>query len=279
MVRRFEEISNNAWPALQTMQYDGWLLRFANGVTKRSNSVNMLYPSSIDPDEKITFCEDLFTNKGITPCFKITSIADPQDIDQRLEKQGYFIHSHISFQTLAFSVLGDVSMDKVMRKEPGTSDGLKKNADSLKLPHQENILRPGPVTVMIEETLNIRWIDEFIQMNGFDPVRKSSYINIMEQKITPKCLVSVLQGDKTLGVGLGVLERNFIGLFDIVVDQPYRNAGLGSLIVENILLWARNLGAEIAYLQVLTDNIPAIKLYKKFGFSEIYQYHYRMKHH
>ncbi|MCK9421208.1 MAG: GNAT family N-acetyltransferase [Bacteroidales bacterium] len=278
MIRRFEEISNNAWPALQTLQYDGWLLRFANGVTKRSNSVNMLYPSTIDPDEKITFCEGLYTNQGIAPCFKITSIADPQDIDLRLEKRGYFIHSHISFQILQFSVLNNVSTDEANRKESGMLDGLK-NCDPSKPPQPENVHHPETVKVTIEETINVRWLDEFIRMNGFDPSRKSSYINIMEQTLTPKCLVSVMQGDNTLGVGLGVLERNFLGLFDIVVGQPYRNTGLGMRIVANILQWGRNQGAEIAYLQVLTDNIPAIKLYKKFGFSEIYQYHYRLKHH
>ena len=63
MVRQFEEISNNAWPALQTIHYDGWILRFANGVTKRSNSVNMLYHSTLDPVEKIEFCEDIFLGR------------------------------------------------------------------------------------------------------------------------------------------------------------------------------------------------------------------------
>ena len=256
MVRRFEEISNNAWPALQTFQYDGWVLRFANGVTKRANSVGMLYPSTLDPDKKITFCEHLYKDQGITPCFKITAAGDPEDIDQRLENRGYLVHSHISFQTLPLSTSGN-SLLVAKNGQDTDAAGLRKT--------------------MVDTILNSWWIDEFIRMNGFDPQRRSTYINIMERTLTPKCLISVLQEERTIGVGLGVAEGKYIGLFDIVVDPECRNQGIGKRIVETILRWGRDMGAEIAYLQVLTDNIPAINLYRNLGFSGIYQYHYRMK--
>jgi hypothetical protein len=34
MIKTFEELLLNMWPALQTKLYDGWILRFANGYTK-----------------------------------------------------------------------------------------------------------------------------------------------------------------------------------------------------------------------------------------------------
>jgi N-acetylglutamate synthase len=242
MVRQFEEISNNAWPALQTMLYDGWLLRFANGVTKRSNSVSLLYPSNLDPDEKICFCEQMFNIRKIKPCFKITSGSIPAGIDKRLESHGYVIHSYISFQTM------DIT----------------------------NIPAEPLSDISIESTMTAGWMDDFIRMNEFDPARKSTYISIMNQIFLPKCLISLARNDQTIGVGLGVAQGNFIGLFDIVVDKAYRNTGLGYLIVENILRWGRKKGAKTAYLQVLSDNFPAIRLYEKMGFNEVYQYWYRM---
>ena len=243
MIRRYEEISNNAWPALQTVQYDGWILRFANGVTKRSNSVNLLYPSTLDADQKIGFCEKLYALKHIPPCFKITSIADPEDIDQRLGSRGYILHSTISFQTISLAGI--------------SSEPLR--------------------DIHVDTDLNPRWIDNFIRMNAFDRNRKSTYIGIMEQLFLPKCLISLSSERKIIGVGLGVVEGNFFGLFDIVVDRAFRNTGLGYHIVGNLLRWGKKNGADTAYLQVLTDNIPALRLYEKMGFREIYRYWYRMK--
>jgi len=243
MVRRFEEISNNAWPALQSLQYDGWLLRFANGVTKRSNSVNLLYPSTLDPEEKIDFSERMFRARNIPPTFKITAISDPSDIDERLAKRDYFILSTISFQIVDLTS------------------------------HQE----ATPDDIVMAGELNEEWIDDFIRMNGFEPERKPTYISIMNHAFTPKCLVSLKESGQTTGVGLGVLEEDCLGLFDIVVDPAFRHHGLGKKIVSSLMQWGKQNGAKTAYLQVLSNNIPAIRLYEKLGFKEIYQYWYRTK--
>jgi ribosomal protein S18 acetylase RimI-like enzyme len=243
MIRAFEEISNNAWPALQTVQYDGWILRFANGVTRRSNSVSLLYPSTLDPEEKIGFCEQRYRERNINPCFKITEIADPAGMDDRLAARGYLHDSVISFQALDISRWPSEPLHEVH----------------------------------IETELNPHWIGDFIRMNGFDPKRKPTYIAIMEQLRAPKCLISLTRDHRTIGVGLGVADGSHIGLFDIVVDPAYRQTGVGYLVVENILRWGRKKGAATAYLQVLADNTPAIRLYEKMGFTEIYRYWYRTK--
>ena len=71
-IRFFEEIASNAHVALNVMQYDGWLLRFASGYTNRANSVSVLYPSTIDPDEKITYCEECYRRQNLPCVFKLT---------------------------------------------------------------------------------------------------------------------------------------------------------------------------------------------------------------
>ncbi len=72
-----EELSMNAWPALKTHLYDGWVLRFANGYTKRANSVHPIYSSTLPVGEKITFCEGLYGREGLPTVFKLTHASRP----------------------------------------------------------------------------------------------------------------------------------------------------------------------------------------------------------
>src|SRR5215510_11714647 len=87
--RRLEEIAMNAWPALQQVLYDGWVLRFANGYTKRANSVNPLYVSCGAIAEKIAFCERCYANHGVPAIFRLTSCLAPLELDVALEQRGY----------------------------------------------------------------------------------------------------------------------------------------------------------------------------------------------
>ena len=73
MIRKIEELSMNAWPSLQTKLYDGWVLRFSDGYTRRANSVNPIYESKIVLDEKIDFCEKEYEQRNLPTLFKLTA--------------------------------------------------------------------------------------------------------------------------------------------------------------------------------------------------------------
>jgi ribosomal protein S18 acetylase RimI-like enzyme len=243
MILRLEEISLNAWPALETIHYDGWVIRYANGVTKRSNSVNAIYESTLDLAEKIDFCEKFYRSKSIPVCFKITEIAQPAGLDDMLEARGYAHQFDVLIQTMDISKL---------------VGGIDKNIH------------------LLEET-DDHWLDHYIQMNGSKSADKPVYKQIIDHIRPPKCLFTLTLNNVVMGCGLGVVEDQFIGLFDIVIDPQYRNQGFGKLLVENILKWGKSKGADRAYLQVLAGNAPAIELYEKVGFKEEYRYWYRIK--
>lgn len=88
----------------------------------------------------------------------------------------------------------------------------------------------------------------------------------------------VLNGTKEMAAcGLGVLEREKIGLFDIRVKDCYRRLGLGTEICRQIIKEGKKYGANEVYLQVASVNEGAIRLYEKLGFTNAYTYWYRVK--
>ncbi|WP_257348220.1 GNAT family N-acetyltransferase [Pseudalkalibacillus decolorationis] len=94
---------------------------------------------------------------------------------------------------------------------------------------------------------------------------------------TQRCFISLYYKEDVIACGLGVIEREYIGLYDIVTDIKFRNQGFSEQLILNLLKWGKENGAKYSYLAVPLNNKPALILYSKIGYSEIYKYWYRVK--
>ncbi len=56
---------------------------------------------------------------------------------------------------------------------------------------------------------------------------------------------------------------------NIVVRKDKRNLGIGSKLLEEILKLSNELKAKTITLEVNENNLPAIKLYQKYGFQKM----------
>jgi N-acetylglutamate synthase len=92
-IRTLEQRAFAAWPALQTQHHDGWVLRFADGYTKRANSANALDASRQTPDALVAHVEAIYAAHGLPPIFRITPLADPA-IDAALADRHYRQEDH-----------------------------------------------------------------------------------------------------------------------------------------------------------------------------------------
>ena len=243
MVTIIEELSLNAWSSLQTILYDGWVIRFANGYSNRANSVNPLYPSTIDLDEKIRFCESIYQGKKMPVVFKITPTVYSSNLDETLLVNGYRKDSHISVQLMELE-----SINVQLTRE-----------------------------VSLREDLSDEWLDNFCRMNAVAEQHRETLRQILINIVPRRCFVLLKSDDRVIACGLGVLQSGYIGLFGIVTDGAFRGRGYGQQLVKSILAWGKQNKAEKAYLQVLLNNAPALHLYSKIGFMEKYQYWYRIK--
>jgi ribosomal protein S18 acetylase RimI-like enzyme len=245
-MRNLEEIQMNALPALQTVLYDGWILRFADGYSNRANSVNPIYPSLENTLEKIRRCEDLFREKSLKPTYKITPFACPGNLDKLLEEEGYGIIHPTSVQLMQLDeeYCPQVAENILARTVPALEDA---------------------------------WHDAYAEMNHISPENKRIHRKILDSLVPERIYASLLLEDRIIACGMAVVERGYIGLYDIVVEEQHRNHGYGRRLMAALLNAGRGLGATQAYLQVMLDNPPALRLYKKLGFKESYRYHYRQR--
>ena len=240
----FEELTINAWPSIQTMVFDGWIIRMANGYTKRANSIIPLYSFDNDIYGKIEHCENIFRKNNLPVIFKIIGCNEHHEIDQILDKLDY------------------------------------KNIDltSVQICNKINQSHNKFNGIYVNSGFSTDWLNCFYECNGIIDVNIIKTIEIMLENIKLDLItVYKKENGKFMGCGYGVIEKGFIGLFDIIVKNEFRGNGYGKEIVETILSKSNEQGIGKAYLSVVDNNFIAKNLYKKLGFNEIYKYWYRRK--
>jgi N-acetylglutamate synthase len=241
LIRIIEEHSLTALPALQTAFYDGWVLRFAAGHTRRANSVNPLYGSTLPTRAKIAYCAGVYRARGLRPVFKLTEAAQPTDLDATLADMGFAEEAHTSVQLRDLDNLDNSDLE--------------------------------PVTLL--SAPDAAWSQACADLNGMDAGRGNAFRGILTNLVVPAAYAQVVHNDALVAVGMAVITPGYVGLFDIVTAPEYRQQGLAQRIVRHLMLWGQQQGAQRAYLQVVPQNTPALRLYARLGFREVYQYWYR----
>jgi ribosomal protein S18 acetylase RimI-like enzyme len=236
-IRLYEELSMNAHPALQQQLYDGWVLRFAGGYTGRANSVTPLYPAYLDAGEKIAVCESLYHSRGLRTLFKLTEAAG--SLDELLAERGYTVRTPTLLMTTTLQ-----PMD--------TNSGIN-----------------------LETGLSPSWREASFSLHGMGERDRAIASVILSSIPGLTITASLAENGKVVAIGRAVLERGYVGLYDIITAPAHRGRGLGGQICTALLEAARQRGAVNAYLQVVENNVPARALYKGLGYKACYRYWYR----
>ena len=77
------------------------------------------------------------------------------------------------------------------------------------------------------------------------------------------------QENEIVGFAGILLIIDQVNIMNIVVKKDKRNFGIGSSLLEEIIRYSKIHNATSITLEVNEKNIPAIKLYKKYGFKQV----------
>lgn len=246
LIRFIEELAANAWPAEIVQVVDGWRLRFNQNVTRRANSV---WPNERGDHqtlkEKLALVEEFYSRRDCPPRYHICPAAQPANLDKILANHGYTLDARTAVQI--------ASLETILSRI------------------EANPAHP----VAIGHSFNESWFDLYCHGEHVSPQTAAARRGIL-QRIGPHTGFASLQiDDQPAAVGLGVAERGWLGLFSLVTHPDFRRQGAAISLIHALAQWGQVQHAGRVYLQVMTDNVPALTLYARLGFETLYHYHYR----
>jgi ribosomal protein S18 acetylase RimI-like enzyme len=243
VARRLEELALNASGAPHSLVYDGWLIGYRPGPTKRLRSVNPFYASTLALDTKIEYCTKFYARVGLPAIFRMLPFSQPPELDAVLDRAGWraFDRTLVLHTALAHHrapPIPDVAVEIVEPPawEPLAAPLLNTDVETLKRLVARAATHPLPQTGAL--------------------VRREGEV---------------------VACGLAKLEDGHVGLFAVHTAEAWRGRGLGRAVVAKLLDEARHHGAERAYLQVTAENASALALYGRFGFVSSHEYWYRAR--
>jgi GNAT superfamily N-acetyltransferase len=242
-ITRLEEITLNSSAAHKQMLYDGWVLRFTPGSeVKRSNSITALYPSRIDLETKIAFCEREYAAHDLPIRFRLCEVSQPGNLDAALTARGY----------------EPVERTLVMTRLVGATPS------------------PSPVAGFAVPQL-AEWIQVSSALRGTPRETLEARARRLESAAARWFPAVLMQNGQPICSGIGASEGEYFGLFDVFTPEHLRGRGHAGKLTAGLLGLAQREGASLAYLQVDEANAPARRIYERMGFEAVYAYWYRIQ--
>lgn len=244
ILRRLEEISQNASRAERGLMLDGWNVGLSPGLAKRSRCINAFYPSARPFAENFAAVRALYAEAGLPCIFRITPFVSDSSLDAHLDAHGL--------------VRFDVTLVQVLPLA------------ALQLDHLQ------PVTVTFRAQPDLRQAAQWLgAMRGDSAGEIAALANRWVHSAAKIGAVFAYDAaGNRIARSVTISEDGHTGIFDVGTLDAHRNRGYASALLAHQLRAARDAGAHTAYLQVEPGN-SSRRIYERLGFRTAYEYWYR----
>ena len=219
---------------------DGWLLRFSDGYSLRSNSVSTLDYRGISLERSVPQVEAAYRRERLAPQFQISPASEPQGLESCVQKRGYVAKPPTAFMIAEARGMAEAGTVRVL----GSAD-----ADFV------HLTREGSHSVA----------------DGDERLTTLARIEL------PKAFFIGNDGETAVACGASVATGDWASVYVMRTSPHYRGRGHGKRVLGAIAAWALAQGASNLYLQVDEANATARRLYARAGFRDGYRYlHYHL---
>jgi ribosomal protein S18 acetylase RimI-like enzyme len=243
----YQELLGNAWPTKTIVFQNGWVLRLSEGVTRRVNSVLPIRYVGDNLLDDIKVVERIYRERDFPVIFQVPDYFEPPNLKETLLSLGYEIIDETFVMT---SNIKEISKIK------------------------EN----GNLNFFIEQELSDKWLTALGNLNNYGQATIDGQEQIIERiPFRTKAFCYGELDNQIVAVGLAIIEREYLGIYDLVVHLNYRRRGIAQSLIVKMLQWGKENSANHVYLTVQGDNFAAIALYSKIGLKDRYHYRYLTK--
>ena len=223
------------WPAVETEPLGAWLLRASDGYTSRGNSVLAL---GEPPDDAARRVEQWYAARSLPAQ---AHVLPGSSAEAALREAGWTAYEH--------TLLLLASPARLRRR--------------LEAPE-------------VEVTLGARLDDGWLATDPRTARQPAVARRVLELREGQQQVwfATVREGTDVVARGRGVVHGDWLGLASLWTREDRRGRGLGRAVLDELVAAGSELGATTAYLQVVTDNLDARRLYAALGFEEHHDYAY-----
>jgi GNAT superfamily N-acetyltransferase len=236
---RVETVCFNAFPSLKQAIFDGWLLRFSKGVSRRANSANPLCANRAPVASVIDPIEALYRRQDQPTIFRVPSFLGV--IDEPLVARGY--------------------------RSEGETCVLHGAIDAV-------AAAPGP-NIELSPEPGAEWLAAMAQLQQHSDTHREVYRRIVQAIAVPAAFAALRIDGRLVALAYGAVSGGLLCYESVITDPARRRQGLAWRVVAGLAAWGRDEGARGVCLQVEAGNTPARALYDRFGLTtELYRYRY-----
>ncbi|HET6607964.1 MAG TPA: GNAT family N-acetyltransferase [Rhodopila sp.] len=216
-----------AWPALRTVNIEGWLWRASGGGSQRANSVSTVDFTGNDPEAAIDAVEARYRAEGMAPRFQTFDETEPHDLTERLRRRGY-------------------------RQTEATITLCK---------------RPEPLPGGDVETRDHGWDEwRTVYLGQITEDRREMNSRILDRVPQPAAFFAARLDMRLTATALCVIDAGCAVVECVATEATARRRGAGRLVMQALETWAATQGCDVLCLQVVESNAPAMALYTGLGF-------------
>ena len=232
-VLELDQICNLTWPATEELENSGWLMRAANGVTNRANSVlpleaNLEVGALTDFDKKLAVAQEFYKARNLPTIFQV-ALPTWQVLSDKLRSIG-------AVETLCGNTMvADIT--------------------------SSSQIVPAEFEIMQSNQPNDEWL-AVQPAPGIEKIMSGCAATYL----------TVVKSGQAIATCRFALANGWSSITRVYVHQDFRGQGLGKTIVAAALEASFEQGATKAVLQVDASNAIAIGVYESLGFNFHHEY-------